>query len=160
MKDGRLLLYLLLNVFVSACVTGGILFFYDRQQRATMPPSTAGTRENTPVAAPATLAPGVRVEIATVVGAGLLENERVMLRNTGDTSVALNGWRLQDDAGNIFYFPESNLHAGGTLTIHSAPGTNSVIALYWGLSRPVWQSGKLISLLDASGAVQAQYQIP
>ena len=38
MDRRRLVLYLLLNVFVSACVTGAILFWYDRTYRASLAP--------------------------------------------------------------------------------------------------------------------------
>jgi hypothetical protein len=34
MDRRRLFLYLLLNVFISACVTGAILFWYDRNYRS------------------------------------------------------------------------------------------------------------------------------
>jgi hypothetical protein len=34
MDRRRLILYLLLNVFISACVTGAILFWYDRNYRS------------------------------------------------------------------------------------------------------------------------------
>ena len=41
MNRRRLFLYLLLNVFISACVTGAILFWYDRNYRATLAPVPA-----------------------------------------------------------------------------------------------------------------------
>jgi hypothetical protein len=85
MDRRRLILYLLLNVFVSACVTGGILFWYDRNYRSlsvssVQPAIPANAQGGAPVA---TLNPNIDipVEIVSIVGAGTLNAEWVIVRN-------------------------------------------------------------------------------
>ena len=62
----NLFLYLLLNVFISACVAGAILFWYDRNYRATIgpvPQAAAPAREEKTVAPLETLPPDADVPV-------------------------------------------------------------------------------------------------
>jgi hypothetical protein len=151
----RLVLYLLLNVFISACVTISILLIYDRYFRV-----------DQPVTVPAIGTPAVSdttdrtMDIVSVVGAGTLENEAVQVRNNADQGVNLNGWKIQSANGKTFTFPGLTLLKGGMVTVHSRTGDNTVVDLFWDLSSPVWESGKLATLLDADGNVRALYRIP
>jgi hypothetical protein len=95
-----------------------------------------------------------------VVGAGVLENESVEIRNNGGSQVNLTGWKLQAANGKAFTFPGLTLLDGGIVTVHTGEGNNTVMDLYWGLSRPVWESGQLVILLDAQDNVKALYRIP
>ena len=95
MDRRRLILYLLLNVFVSACVTGSILFWYDRTYRATLAPvpQVAAPVNNGEATKPLeTLPPDaqVPVEIVSVVGAGTLESEVVVVRFSGEDELGLS----------------------------------------------------------------------
>src|SRR5512143_128026 len=86
MDRRRLLLYLLLNVFVSACVTGAILFWYDRNYRATALSSVQpASVSNNQSALQPTFNPqiDIPVEIVSIVGAGTLNAEWVVVRNAG-----------------------------------------------------------------------------
>ncbi len=86
MDRRRLLLYLLLNVFISACVTGAILFWYDRNYRAaTLSPVQPAPVSNDPSAPQPTFNPQVDipVEIVSIVGAGTMTAESVVIRNAG-----------------------------------------------------------------------------
>jgi hypothetical protein len=151
----RLVLYLLLNVLISACVTISILLLYDRYFRV-----------EPPVTVPAMVTPGAAgpsdrtMDIVSVVGAGTLENEAVQIRNNADTGVELTNWKLQTASGITYTFPGLTLLKGGMVTLHSKTGDNTVVDLYWNLSDPVWESGKLATLLDADGKVRALYRIP
>jgi len=163
MDRRRLVLYLLLNIFISACVTGAILFWYDRNYRAatlsSVQPAAPAQSDSAPQA---TLNPqiDIPVEIVSVIGAGTLNAEWVVVRYRGDDQLDLANWELRDDERNVFVFPQLSLHTNGAVQIHTASGTNTVIDLYWGLSDSVWQSGEEAQLYDPSGNLRAVYKVP
>jgi hypothetical protein len=163
MDRRRLVLYLLLNVFISACVTGAILFWYDRNYRATafssVPPAFASNNESAsgPSYDPQVDVP---VEIVSIVGAGTLNAEWVVIRNAGTEPLSLAGWELKDSNKNVFTFPNLKLNGGGAVQVHSSSGTNTVIDLYWGETEPVWQSGEEAQLVDPGGNARAVYKVP
>ena len=161
MDRRRLILYLLLNAFISACVTGAILFWYDRNFRSTAL-SSVQSASNNPSATQQTFNPQVDipVEIVSIVGAGTLSAEWVVVRNAGNESLSLAGWQMQDADRNVFTFPNLTLNGGGAVQLHTIAGTNTVIDLYWGETEPVWQSGEEAQLLDPGGNVRAVYQVP
>jgi hypothetical protein len=165
MDRRRLLLYLLLNVFVSVCVTSAILFWYDRNYRSVsqsaVQPAAPLTNQNVS-AVQATLDPqeDIPVEIVTVIGAGTLNAEWVVVSYTGDDQINLANWELRDNDKNVFVFPQLVLHPRGAVQIHTTSGTNTVIDLYWGEGDPVWESGEEAQLFDPSGTVRAKYKVP
>jgi hypothetical protein len=162
MDRRRLILYLLLNAFISACVTGAILFWYDRNYRATALSSVPPATISNSLSAPQTFSPQVDipVEIVSIVGAGTLNAEWVVVRNAGTEPLSLAGWQLKDSNRNVFTFPNLTLNSGGAVQIHSTSGINTVIDLYWGETEPVWQSGEEAQLLDPSGNMRAVYTVP
>jgi len=164
MDRRRLVLYLLLNVFVSACVTGGILFWYDRNYRSvSVSPIQPAVPANAQNGAPAAVFDpnvDIPVEIVSVIGAGTLNAEWVIVRNAGGESLSLAGWQLKDSDRNVFTFPNLTLNTGGAVQVHTIAGTNTVIDLYWGLGNPVWESGEEAQLLDPGGNVRAVYTVP
>jgi hypothetical protein len=151
----RLILFLLLNVVVSACVTLSLLYAYDRYFRASLPVTVP------PLTTPgATTQTDGALDIVSVVGAGVLENESVEIHNNGESEITLTGWKLQSADGRAYTFPGLTLLKGGIVTVHTGSGKNTVVDLYWGLSRPAWEPGQLAILLDAQDNVQALYRIP
>src|SRR5215207_4618968 len=165
MDRRRLLLYLLLNVFVSACVTSAILFWYDRNYRsvsasAVQPAAVSASQE---VLAPAaTLNPKVAipVEIVSVIGAGTLNAEWVVVSYKGEDQINLASWELRDEDRKVFVFPQLVLHPNGAVQVHTSSGTNTVIDLYWGEGDSVWESGEEAQLFDPSGNLRAKYKVP
>jgi hypothetical protein len=160
----NLLLYILLNVVISACVAGAILFWYDRNYRvATLSPiqpvaplvSQQGTLS-------VTEDPNKKysVEIVSIIGAGMLDAESATIRNAGEGALNLSGWQLKDSDKNVFVFPNLTLNTGGAVRVHTGPGTDNVIDLYWNSSLPIWESGEEAQLLDRNGKVQDTYQVP
>jgi hypothetical protein len=150
----RLLYYLFVNAIVSACVTAGILFIYDRYYRpAILPQVIAGQPTPQAGAAP-------NMEITSVVGAGISSSETVILRNTGAGRADLKGWKLQDQDANIYTFADVALLPGSSIQLHTLPGQDTQIDLYWGLTAPLWRSGETATLFDPGGAVRSVYQIP
>ena len=165
MHRRRLLSYLLLNVFVSACVTGAILFWYDRNYRSVGQSAVqpAASLANQAMSAPQpTLDPeiDIPVEIVSVIGAGTLNAEWVVVTYKGDDQINLANWELRDEDRNVFIFPQLILHPEGAVQIHTASGTNTVIDLYWGESEPVWQSGENARLFDPGSNQRDEYQVP
>jgi hypothetical protein len=164
MDRRRLILYLLLNVFISACVTGGILYWYDQNYRASnlsaVPPAAPVIAQGDAPAPVFDPNIDIPVEIVSIVGAGTLNAEWVIVRNAGNEPINLSSWQLKDENRNTFIFPNLTLNTGGAVQIHTISGTNTVIDLYWGLSDPVWNSGEEAQLLDPSGNVRAVYTVP
>jgi LysM repeat protein len=226
----RLTFYILLNIFVSACTTLGVLFIWDqysgpvprnllpkalsslsRAPVATQPvEQTPGTPE-APQATPTEaftvyqvqsgdtfesiaaehnvsveelvavngftstqplgegevlripMDPQGSVIIDSVIGAGDLDTEHVLLKHRGEGELSLVGWRLEDDQGNVFIFPQFpqlTLFSGGAVNVYTRSGVNSVVELYWGLDKPVWTSGTTVVLRDAQNNVRANYVVP
>jgi LysM repeat protein len=122
------------------------------------PTPTPVTPTKTPTPITPTQAP--QAVIKAVVGAGDLTNERVDLTVQGGGAIILTGWQLKDEQGHTFTFPLYILHPGGQLSVYTRSGVPSVGALYWGLSDPVWSSGETLTLVDAQGAVRAEYRLP
>ena len=165
MDRRRLILYLLLNVFISACVTGAILFWYDRNYRSVsvsaVQPAVPSTNQEVS-AAGSTLNPQeeIPVGIVSVIGAGTLNAEWVVVSYEGEGQINLANWELRDDDRNVFVFPQLILHTNGAVQVHTASGTNTVIDLYWGQGDPVWESGEEAQLYDPSGNLRAKYKVP
>jgi hypothetical protein len=163
MDRRRLILYLLLNVFVSACVTSAILFWYDRNYRsAALSPVRPAPISNSQSAPGQLLNPQVdiSVEIVSIVGAGTLDVESVLVRNVGTEPLNLAGWQLRDADKNVLTFPNLTLNPNGAVQIHTNSGKNTVIDLYWGLTKSVWESGEEAQLVDPNGNVRAVYTVP
>jgi len=152
----RLLVYLLLNVLVSVCATTSVLFIYDRYRRNSAPQ----TFENPPSPASMAALEPANMEISTVVGAGIPSSEMVVLRNAGEPQAKLDGWKLQDEDSNVYTFGNLTLPPGGAVQLHTAPGKDTLIDRYWGLTASAWRSGETVTLLDAAGSVRSVYKVP
>ncbi len=101
------------------------------------------------------------VVIDNVIGAGDLESEHVIIMSNIDAELSLAGWQLEDNSGMVFTFPQVTLFVKERpLELYSKIGVNTSEKLYWGLQRPLWQSGMVVTLRDPRGAIQATYTIP
>jgi hypothetical protein len=163
MNRRNLVYYLLLNVFVSATVTVGILFWYDRNYRAVTQPSVQQSAPASGDAVPvSTLNPqtDIAVKISSVVGAGTLGSEIVVVKFEGEGQLDLASWQLKDEDGNTFKFPKLTLYPNGAVQVHTVTGTDTVIDLYWGIGEAVWSSGENARLFDAQGNLRAVYRVP
>lgn len=164
MDRRKLIQYLLLNVFVSASVTGGILFWYDRNSRAVSQPAVvqqqAAPLSNAGSAPSAELQTDIPVKISSVVGAGTMESEIVVVKFEGEGELDLASWQLKDENGNTFTFPKLTLYPNGAVQVHTNAGTDTVIDLYWGIGESVWGSGENARLFDSQGNLRAVYRVP
>ncbi len=163
MDRRKLIQYLLLNVFVSASVTGGILFWYDRNSRAVTQPAVVQVApvsgESSSVVS-ADLQTDIPVKISSVVGSGVLTSEVVIIKFEGEGNLDITSWQLKDDNGNTFTFPNVTLYPNGAVQVHTNTGTDTVIDLYWGTSDAVWDSGEEARLFDSQGNLRAVYKVP
>ncbi len=105
-------------------------------------------------------APAPEVRISAIVGAGVLADERVIIRQEGEGEVSLLGWRLESSEGASFVFPQLTLFKGGEVWVYSRAGVPTVVELYWNRSEPAWRVGATARLLDPQGSIRATYQIP
>ena len=162
MDRRRLIYYIILNIFVSACVTSAILYWYDRNYRAVTLPQVSVPAQSSSAAnaAPAATAAQGTMQIVSVIGAGTLDAEAVVVRYNGNGELDLTGWHLKDANGNTYTFPPFKLFKNGAVQVHSASGTNTAIDLYWGQHQAVWQSGENVLLTDPQGNVQDSYPVP
>ena len=173
----RVIAFLILNIIVSAATTLLVISAWERAHPGpadvTIPTSAVTPETPTPILSSAltplvTLAPGTTplspdqavVVIDSVLAPGDLANETVLLKSHSNGSLLMTNWRLQDDKGDVFTFPELTLNKDGAIQVHTTAGTNTVIDLYWGREAPVWQHGQTVSLLDDQGKVRATYKIP
>lgn len=101
-----------------------------------------------------------QVEIVGIFGAGDLASERVQIRGLGEGALSLTGWRLTDEDGNEYIFPQITLFANGAVDVYSGAGVDTVVALYWRSGQSIWDQGETATLLDDEGKVQATYTLP
>ncbi len=164
MDRRKLIQYLLLNVFVSASVTGGILFWYDRNSRAVTQPAVAQVApvsgDSSAPAASADLQTDIPVKISSVIGSGVLTSEVVIIKFEGEGELDITSWQLKDETGNTYTFPKVTLYPSGAVQVHTIVGTDTVIDLYWGIGEAVWSSGEEARLFDSQGNLRAVYRVP
>lgn len=101
-----------------------------------------------------------QVVVDSVIGAGDLNSERVLVKNSGAGELSMQGWQLLEEEGEVFTFPRLTLFADGAVYVHTRAGQPTVVDLYWGLDAPVWVTGETVVLLDDLGEVRATYRVP
>ncbi|MGQ3331212.1 lamin tail domain-containing protein [Halorubrum sp. FL23] len=84
-----------------------------------------------------------------------LNDEYVVLENTGQTTLDLSGWTVSDSADHTYTIPRGvELTAGAQVVVHTGRGTDTATDLYWGRSSAVWNNGgDTVILTDGSGTV-------
>src|SRR4030042_5405139 len=103
----------------------------------TLRPSATSTHGPAPTATATHTSQEAQVVMDTVIGAGVLENEHIVLQRTGDGELSLAGWRIEDGAGNEYIFPDMTLYKDGAINLNTRIGQNTVVALFWDLSSPI-----------------------
>ncbi len=203
-KRSNLLLYLLINILVSAATTLAVLWAWDNVRKSGEPaapqaapvvqeqdtakppaaepaqnvPASAGTATsapatptNTPVVPQETAGPtetalpadAKLIEIASIVGAGDLQQEVVVLKRIGEGNLRMVGWKLSGEHDNTYTFPEQPeliLYKDGAVQVYTGAGTDTVTEVYWNRSEAAWRSGELVRLLDPQGNERATFTVP
>jgi LysM repeat protein len=127
---------------------------------ATPRPSATLTQGPKPTSTATMIGQEPQVVIDSVIGAGVLANERILIRRAGDGELSLAGWRLTDGEGNQYIFPQLTLYKDGAININTRLGQNTVVDLYWGLTSPLWGPGKVISIFDPQNNLRETYTLP
>ncbi|MHC1597921.1 MAG: lamin tail domain-containing protein [Methermicoccaceae archaeon] len=70
----------------------------------------------------------------------VLNDEYVVISNSGDTPVNLEGWKLKDKARHTYTFYDVTLQAGATIKVHTGSGADTGTDLYWERSSAVWNN--------------------
>ena len=71
-----------------------------------------------------------------------LNDEYVVFRNDGDSSLAMSGWTVADEADHTYTVPSGfALEPGATVTLHTGNGSESTSELYWGSDSAIWNNG-------------------
>jgi phosphatidylserine/phosphatidylglycerophosphate/cardiolipin synthase-like enzyme len=79
--------------------------------------------------------------------------EYVLIQNLGGEAQQLSGWKLADDAGSTYTFPNLVLAPGATVKVWTRTGNDRGGELFWGRSSGVWNNGGDTALLmDESDA--------
>ena len=106
--------------------------------------------------------PGIGIEEVHADAAGddreNLNDEYVVLTNTGESTVDLSGWVLTDESGARYRVPEGvTLEPGQSVTVRTGSGADTASELYWDAGRPVWNNdGDTVRLFRADGTVVAE----
>jgi len=73
---------------------------------------------------------------------GNLNDEYIVFENSGDATLDLSEWAVEDEVGKTYRFPEgTTLAPGDSVTLHTGSGTDTGTDLYWGNGSPVWNNG-------------------
>lgn len=160
----RILPFLLLNIVVSALTTFLVLTWWEQSHRAALPAAQNPPANVSPALATlptVDLAPvgDTHVSIENVFGVGDYQTEAVEIRRESETDLVLTGWKLRDESGHEYTFPNLTLK-NGAIRVYTRTGADSVIELFWGLPEAVWQPGEIVTLVDPQGTLRASYQIP
>jgi len=115
----------------------------------------------TPLPTPLPSSGEITVEITEVLGAGQVDQERVVITNLGSSLVDMQDWTLSGADGNVYTFPNFRLWAGGAVTVFTRVGQdgNPPSNFYWGKLEPIWSPGVVVALKDDQGAVIATYTV-
>lgn len=171
-RSHSLLYYVILNVIVSALTTVAVLLIWDNLRARDLPELVGGaslsalpTETNLPPVPTPTLPPEDQavIQITSIVGAGDINHEVVLLRRVGEGDLHMAGWQLKDEQGAVYTFsvsPELILFKDGGVQVFTKVGMDTATEVYWNREAAVWQSGETITLLDYAGNIRATYTVP
>ena len=176
-KRPQVIVYILLNIIISAATMLFVMWLWDRvnsepvplsdeiskltAEKGTTGPGTIDSpNSNDPTPTIEFISEEFNVQIETIVGPGDLDVEYVEISNKSEGSVDMGDWQLVDEDGHNFNFPAIILNNGGDIKVLSQKGLDTVIELYWQSESPIWESGETAKLLDENGNIISTYSIP
>ncbi len=127
-------------------------------QRLTIP--SGDTAAVVPTATPIASTVNTGIRVTAVEGAGELASEVINIGNDSDLAVNLQGWRLEREGGPAYTFGNVLLFPGSGLKLHSGPGTNTSVDVYWNQAAGVWSTGAVARLVNPQGAEVSRFPVP
>ena len=118
--------------------------------QASASPTVRPTASPIPTATLPPTATNAQVEIVRVLSPGDINAEGVDIRNNGAV-VDLTGWKLSNNSGVSYTFPQQRLFTGSVLTVYTRVGTDTPTAKFWGRDTALWSSGATLTLTDGDG---------
>lgn len=118
------------------------------------------TRQPGPTATAPPVPESSDIKIVSIVGVNDLATEHLQIQSLSPEELSLEGWWLETNDGLVYNFPKITLFEHGAVDLYSRAGINSVVALYWGQSNPIFKSGDRAVIYDADGNLQTVYSIP
>ena len=131
-------------------------------QRLTIPSGDTGgdTGGAVPTATPIASTVNTGIRVTAVGGAGDAAAEIVNIGNDSDLAVNLQGWRLEREGGPAYTFGNLLLFPGSGLKLHSGPGTDTSVDVYWNQAAGVWSTGAVARLVNPQGAEVSRFPVP
>ena len=82
-----------------------------------------------------------------------LNDEYIVLKNTGTTPLDLSGWQIRDEADHSYTVPNGvRLKPNAKITIHTGSGENTNTDLYWESGQAIWNNGgDTVIVVDTEG---------
>lgn len=178
-KRSNLFLYLLLNVIVSAATTLGVLYTWDRVRKATLPAeltnlptaAAAAAQDSHASSTPGAVQPTDTlppldqpiIDFVSVVGAGNLDQEVIVLKRAGGGNLDLSGWKISGEHNNTYTFPSQPaliLYQDGAIQVFTKTGADTATEVYWNRDQAAWSSGEQLHIYDSQGNERAAYRVP
>jgi hypothetical protein len=69
-------------------------------------------------------------------------DEWVKIKNIGNNTAEMEGWRISSDTGNKYDFPAFTLKVGQTVTVWTKTGSDSSSVLYMNRTEEFWKDNK------------------
>lgn len=95
-------------------------------------------------------------------GEGSRSDEHVAFVNDGERPLDLSGWRLANEAGRSYRFPDGTvLEPDERLTVHSGEGRDGAGDRYWDADEPVWRARGdtvIVETPDGERALEVTYK--
>lgn len=93
------------------------------------------------------------IRVVEIQADGGVFDEYVVLKNTADAPLDMSGWRVKDEDGHVYTFPDDyRLDVGETLTLHSSRGTQTQTERFWWADDEVWDDdGDTVAIFDERG---------
>jgi len=87
-----------------------------------------------------------------------LNDEYVVIKNTGAGPVSIYGWTVKDSGTGIYKFGEYSLESGSTIYLYTGSGSDGEGKFYWGSSKPIWNNDHdTLYLRDREGLLMEIY---
>jgi LysM repeat protein len=128
----------------------------DAESAAAATAAAAPSSTSVPGASPEAAEAEFQVEITDVIGVGQVEQERIVMTNSGTRLADMMGWTLSDGDGNVYTFPSFRLWGNGSsVTVHTRVGEDGSPPsnFFWGKLTSVWSTGDEATLRDGEGNV-------